>query len=167
MKIQLLIGMIASAKSHYAKNAAKQGLIIVNDDDIVTSLHGGDYTLYDKKLKVLYKSIENTIVSFALSIGKSVIIDRGVNISLQGRKRWIALAKSFDVLCEAIVFEKQSPETHAQRRFNHDPRGLSYQFWLNCAKEHNNKYISPSQEEGFNVIHYVTFEEIKSGKVYI
>ena len=49
--LELLVGPIASGKSTYSNKAAKEGAIIVNDDAIVTALHGGDHTLYDKALK--------------------------------------------------------------------------------------------------------------------
>jgi len=53
-KIQILVGMIASGKSTYSKHAARLGFIVVNDDAIVNAVHGEDYTLYDKKLKLLW-----------------------------------------------------------------------------------------------------------------
>ena len=67
-----------------AKNAAKQGFIIINDDAIVNMLHADNYILYDKKLKLLYKTIENQIISVALAMGHSVLIDRGLNVSKEG-----------------------------------------------------------------------------------
>ena len=56
--IKLLVGCIASGKSTYCRNAAKAGTIIINDDDIVNMLHGGQYGLYDKKLKII-RSLDN------------------------------------------------------------------------------------------------------------
>jgi predicted kinase len=166
MKIQLLVGMIASGKSTYSKNAAKKGILCVNDDSIVNMLHADQYVMYDKKLKILYKSIEINIVINALSLGKTVVIDRGLNVSLQGRKRWISLANSFDVPCEAIVFKNEGPDVHARRRTSSDPRGYAFEYWLEVAKYHNNSYSEPSELEGFEVINHISFEDIQNGKVF-
>lgn len=164
-KIQVLVGMIASGKSTYCSNAAKAGVVIVNDDAIVNLVHSNDYTLYDKKLKILYKSIENNIISLGLCMGRIVLIDRGLNVSQTGRRRWLALAQSYDVPCEAIVFPFDGPLTHAQRRFDSDDRGHSLGYWQDVAMEHAKQYDDPSSLEGFNKIHHITFEEILRGKV--
>jgi hypothetical protein len=137
----------------------------MNDDAVVNLLHGNNYSLYDKDLKILYKSIETSIVSLVLCHGKIVAIDRGVNISTSSRKRWVALAHSYDVPCEAIVFPKSSPEVHAQRRASHDGRGHDYDYWLMVAKHHDSIYNEPSLEEGFDNIHKISYEQILAGRV--
>ena len=164
-KIFCLVGMIASGKSSYCKNAAKAGQIIVNDDAIVNMIHADDYTLYDKNLKLLYKSIENHIIATALSMGKSVVVDRGLNVSENGRKRWVALAQSFDVFCEAIVFKNEGVEAHANRRANSDARGHDYNYWMMVASHHQTVYKHPAFCEGFSKIHDLSFVEIQQGTV--
>ena len=164
-KIQCLVGMIASGKSTYARNAARQGVICMNDDAIVNMLHADEYTLYDKGLKVLYKTIENQIIGTALAMKRSVLVDRGLNVSVEGRNRWLALANSFDVPCEAIVFKNEGPEVHAKRRTKSDPRGHDYGYWLGVASIHFGSYVEPDKSEGFSKIHYISFEEIQAGKV--
>ncbi len=162
-KIYVLVGMIASGKSTYCKNAAKAGVLIMNDDAIVNLVHADDYTLYDKKLKILYKSIENHVISLGITIGKSVVVDRGLNISIKGRKRWLALADSFDVQCEAISFVNEGPETHAQRRVASDSRGYLYDYWLKVAEHHHSIYAPPTVDEGFHAVHNVSFDDVKKG----
>lgn len=164
-KIYVLVGMIASGKSTYCRQVAKQGRIILNDDAIVNMLHADNYTLYDKNLKLLYKSIENSVISLGLCAGKTVIVDRGLNVSKQGRKRWLALAKSFDVDCHAIVLPKDTPEVHAERRFNSDSRGHTYDYWLKVATHHNNIYSEPTLEEGFDEVHSTSFIKIAQGEI--
>lgn len=166
-KIFVLCGMIASGKSTFCKNCAKKDQVILNDDSIVNMLHGEEYTLYNASLKILYKSIENQIISTALAIGKKIVIDRGLNVTFRGRKRWIALAKSFDVPIEAIVFKNDGPDVHAQRRTNSDSRGYSYEYWLKVANTHNENYQEPTVAEGFDTIHHISFEEIQQGKVIL
>lgn len=150
--IRVLVGMIASGKSTFAKESAHYGSIIVNDDDIVKMCHGGEYGLYDKKLKTLYKSVENTIVASALMLGRQVVVDRGVNVSARSRERWVALARSFDVPCQAVVFPKVHFTEHADRRFKHDPRGHDMQYWLDVAGHHDEQWEYPTLAEGFTSI---------------
>jgi predicted kinase len=167
MKLQVLVGPIASGKSTYARAAAKSGVICMNDDAIVNMLHADDYTLYDKSLKVLYKSVENHIIGTALAMQRVVMVDRGLNVSVRGRKRWIALANSFDVPCEAIVFKNEGPEVHAQRRAHMDSRGHTFEYWLRVANRHQSEYVEPTLEEGFSAIHTISFDEIQEGKVIL
>lgn len=167
MKLQILVGPIAAGKSTYSLSAARQGVLCVNDDSIVNMLHANDYTLYNTNLKILYKSIENHIICMGTSMGKIVLVDRGLNCSLQGRKRWLAIANSFDIPCEAIVFKNDGPEVHAQRRFESDSRGHSIEYWKRVANIHNKAYSEPTLEEGFSAVHKISFDEIKSGKVII
>lgn len=165
-KIQVLVGMVASGKSSYCRNAAKQGVICMNDDAIVNMLHGENYTLYDPKLKLLYKSIENHVIATSLAMGRIVAVDRGLNIDARGRARWVSLAKSFDVPCEAILFHKDTPEIHAKRRTQSDARNRTYDYWLSVARNHSARHVEPTTEEGFTAIHYVSFEDIQAGKVF-
>jgi len=162
-KIYVLVGMIASGKSTYCRTASKKGAVIMNDDAIVNMVHADDYTLYDKKLKILYKTLENTVISVGVSLGRNVIVDRGLNISRKARKRWVALADSFDVECHAIVFPKDAAEVHAKRRFEKDNRGHSYDYWLNVATEHDKQYETPDWTEGFFEVHTINFGWITSG----
>ena len=162
MKVQVLVGMIASGKSTYCHSMAKSGAVCVNDDAIVNMIHADDYTLYDKSLKILYKAIENQAIITGLSLGKIVVIDRGLNCSVRGRKRWIALSKSLDVPCEAVVFKNEGPWVHATRRNNSDSRGQDFDYWLRVANVHNEEYVEPTLEEGFDSVRKITWEEIKS-----
>lgn len=164
MDLHILVGCIASGKSTYTLHAAQAGYLCVNDDSVVNMLHGNDYTLYNEDFKILYKSIENHMIASSLAMDRSVIVDRGLNISLQGRKRFIALAKSFDIQCHAIVFKREKPEVHAERRFKNS-RGHTFEYWLKVAQHHDTIYTMPSIEEGFDKIHEISWEEIQIGKV--
>lgn len=167
MKIQVLCGMIASGKSTYCKNAAGFGFLCINDDDIVNMLHGNNYSLYDKALKPLYKTLENQIVGTVLAMGRSVVIDRGLNISIDGRQRWLALAKSYDVECEAIVFHNDGPSVHAERRHKSDARGRTFDYWMKVADFHHGCYCLPTTQEGFSFVRSISFDEITKGQVII
>ena len=154
-EICLCVGMIASGKSTYCKQKGKEGWVVINDDAIVNMLHGGTYTLYNKTWKPLYKAIEDNILHIAIAMNKSVIIDRGVDISIKSRTRWIAIAHSLETPIKAIVFERFTPEIHARRRFESDDRGHDYEYWLNTAKAHSLRYENPTIEEGFCEIEFI------------
>lgn len=147
--IEVLCGAICSGKSTWCKQRAKDGWIIMNDDSVVTMLHGGNYTLYNKSLKPLYKSIEDHIVHSVVLAQKNLVIDRGLDICVESRKRWISLANSLDTPIQAVVFELFPPEIHAKRRAETDGRGYDYEYWLKVAKSHMSRYKIPTIEEGF------------------
>ena len=149
--VELLVGMIASGKSTYAKNRANAGAIIINDDAIVTALHGGDYNKYSKSLKPLYKAVENQILQTAVTMGLDVVVDRP-NYSRAMRRRYISIAKSIDAKVSLVVFNKCEPEEHAMRRFASDSRGRPYEEWLEAAMHHDALYEEPSLDEGVDEI---------------
>lgn len=154
-KIIVLVGQIASGKSTYSRMLAQRGCVIVNDDAIVSAVHGGDYALYNKSFKPLYKSVENHIAATALAMKRNVVVDRGVNIRRDSRARWVSLAKSFDVECEAVVFPMETPIIHAYRRFTHDPRGHDVIYWHQVARSHADDYVEPDATEGFSTIKFI------------
>ena len=144
MKLELLCGPIASGKSTYCRTAAKEGAIILNDDSIVNAVHAGDYCLYNESLKPLYKSVENTLVCTALAMGLRLVIDRP-NHSIRMRRRYIGLAHSFDATVELVMFKREIPEVHGERRFNSDSRGHTLDYWTNVARYHDSIYQPPDK----------------------
>ena len=152
----ILIGTIASGKSTYAREkAGSYDFFVLNDDAIVTMLHGGNYNRYDKENKPIYKSIENAIVTSVLSQGRDLIIDRGVNITRRSRKRFIGLASAFDVDSYAIVFPFEEPKVHVERRMLSDHRDLTYDHWMEAVERHIQEYEVPLMEEGFKNIKFI------------
>lgn len=159
--IKILVGAIASGKSTYANKLAEEGWIIMNDDSIVNAVHNGNYTLYSDALKPLYKSVEDHILHTAVAMGKSVIIDRGLDINSKSRARWIAIGHALDVDVRAVVFELFPPEVHARRRADADARGHSYDYWLMVSNKHASRYIEPSLEEGFDAVEYQKWQVVE------
>jgi len=148
--LQILVGPIACGKSTYSRAKAEEGFVIVNDDDLVTAIHGGNYKLYSKELKPVYKAAENAIVQSALTLGKSVIIDRP-NHQSATRARYISLAKSLDKRTVVVLWPRKSPEIHARRRFYSDHRGHNIQWWTKVCEIHEDFYEPPNmQKEGFD-----------------
>ena len=164
-QVHVLVGMIASGKSTYAANCARSGFVVVNDDSLVTSVHGGDYGLYDASLKPLYKSAGLNLFMQAVALGRSVVIDTGSR-NRKTRQRWVSLAHAFDVPIYAIAFPVESPEVHARRRADADGRGFGYDKWLAVADHHFEEFEPVSNDEGFQVIVRPQWDDIKSGWHY-
>lgn len=150
--IEILVGPIASGKSTYAKEKAKQGWVIYNDDAIVNAIHAGFNNLYSKELKPLYKHVENELIRYSLCHKLNIIIDRP-NLKCKTRKRYIDIAHKYQTTAHIIMFPFELPEVHAARRFNSDSRGYSYEDWIIVAKKHLSYYESPDLEkENFDSI---------------
>lgn len=160
--IECLVGTIASGKSTYCKQRANQGAVIINDDAIVEAVHAGNYKLYSKELKPLYKSVETQIFLSAVALGKDIVIDRGLSLTRNSRLRWIGLAKSFDQIILARIFKFELPYIHAKRRFDSDSRGLPFIYWWNVALQHTSIYEEPSYDEGFErIIHGTVSQSVE------
>ena len=143
--------MIASGKSTHAKMRAREGWVIINNDDVVNLIHANEYTLFNNELKPLYKSVQMHILYMAIAMGQNVVIDR-TNLNVQSRQKWITVGKSLGVEVRAISFLKESQKIHATRRFDSDGRGYSYEQWLEVAKRHNQLWEQPILSEGFDEI---------------
>ena len=151
--IEILVGTIASGKSTWSTQMAQEDWLIINDDAIVLMLHAGKYA-YKNHLKSLYKSIETHIFHMGVALGQNIIIDKGLNLTKDSRRRWIGLAKSLDQDIRARVFPFATPQIHAERRVAADSRGLSYEKWLEIIQSHFKRFEWPSIEEGFCSIEY-------------
>ena len=148
MKLEILVGMIACGKSTYAVKRAKEGAVIVNMDNIVLALHGGEYRCYDPKLKPLYWALEQQAILMALAMGKDVVVDR-TNLTRDRRQRYIQLAKSVKAEVYAMQFMIVDPKVHTQRRWESDARGVSRERWQEIAEGHLAEYEEPTPAEGF------------------
>ncbi len=149
--MEVLIGMIASGKSTYCQKRAAQGAIIVNDDAITMAFHGGDQKLYSVGLKPLYKAIEHTAITMAITMGRDVIVDRPCMERLT-RARYLGIGRAFDTEIRAILFPMQEPSAHARRRADHNSRGHTYEQWLKVANKQFADYRAPTKDEGFDLI---------------
>lgn len=155
MKIEILIGMIGSGKSTYARRRAAEGALVVCHDDLTAMLHAR--YRYEPGLRDCYRRMEEWLVLTALDYGRDVVVDR-THLARESRARWVEFARWFrpprwrDVRIEAVLFPIEAPEVHARRRYLHDPRGRSLDEWLAVARYHHEQaFANPlSGEEGFD-----------------
>lgn len=131
--IQLLVGMIASGKTTFARSRAKEGALIISHDDLTEMLHG-EYR-YEQGLKLHYLAMMRDIALQACLAKRDVVIDR-THLTYASRRFWVEMATIWDVPIDAVVFPFVVPEMHASRRFESDSRGRSFEEWLHVAMHH-------------------------------
>lgn len=162
MKIQLLIGMIGSGKSTYARRRADEGAIVVCHDDLTQMLHAR--YRYEAGLKAMYRRMEESLVVAAAISGKDVVIDR-THLTAESRRRWIGLRWWLDRELmgvsdheidsfEAVIFPFSTAYEHACRRYAADSRGRPFSEWLKVALHHEEQWHKEpiSHDEGFDRI---------------
>jgi hypothetical protein len=161
MKVEVLIGMIASGKSTYARKRADEGALVISHDDLTEMLHAR--YRYEPGLRELYRDMEEVLAIRALMHSKDVVIDR-THLTKESRERWIRFVRDrvnsrfpsppSAVEIVAVVFPMESPGEHASRRFEADSRGRPFEEWLNVVVRHANQaYVEPIDDsEGFDRI---------------
>lgn len=140
--LHILCGNIGSGKSTFSRQLAKEGAVIVNDDAIVSMLHGSSTRDYRRELKPLYKSVEDHIIKKAIELGVDVVVDRPCEHAAT-RARYALLAKSLGAEVVLHVFKFEDPEIHAKRRMDHDPRGRTFENWKRIAEKKAKDFEPP------------------------
>lgn len=131
--IEILIGMIGSGKTTYAKTRARQGALVLSHDDITQALHC-EYR-YEQSLKHVYLNMLTDMAKHAVRANRDLIIDR-TNLTREARSHWLDFAWHEKIPAIAVVFPIREPAIHATRRFQSDSRGRSYEDWLKVAEHH-------------------------------
>lgn len=135
--IELLIGNIASGKSTYANKRAQEGWVVVNDDAIITMLFG-DYARYKRSYERVIKNAMLNLAAVLVDSCFSVVVDSSWLVSRAFRLEWYK--QITDIEMYDVAFSREAPEIHAKRRFEHDPRGGTYEMWLEVAKRIDSLY---------------------------
>jgi predicted kinase len=133
--VEILVGMIASGKSTYARRRAREGAIIVCFDDLTEMFHG-KYR-HEQGLKDLYREVEESMIHAALFRFRDVIVDR-THLTREARARVVGAVRDWvePARIVAVEFPRQAATVHAERRFRADPRGRSLGHWLFVAHYH-------------------------------
>jgi predicted kinase len=161
MKIEVLIGMIASGKSTYARRRADEGALVICHDDLTQMLHAR--YRYESGLREFYRQLMRTIAVAALEHGRDVVIDR-THLTKESRWLWVDLRNRlrFDrdeqddpmaVELIAVVFPIEPASWHAKRRHDHDARGRPFDEWMQVAMHHKEQAVAEPldwQAEGFD-----------------
>lgn len=161
--IELLVGMIGSGKTTYARKRAKEGALVVSHDDLTAMLHA-EYR-YEEGLRNCYRRMEEELVHIAAWDGRDVVVDR-THLTRESRERWVKFSRrrrddlfrspawdeAFKVV--AVVFPLRTPFDHASARFNADPRGRTLGEWIGVAQHHAAQAAAEpiGDDEGFDRI---------------
>ncbi len=158
MRLDVLVGMIASGKSTYALQRAREGALVISHDDLTAMLHA-EYR-YEQGLRACYQKMEASLASLIFFHERDCLVDR-TNLTIEARKRWVDFARAEMEKVIAVVFPVETPEIHADRRMHSDPRGRSYEDWLKVAEHHHAQYLAEpiSANEGFDRIEYVEWRD--------
>lgn len=153
-KIEVLVGMIGSGKSTFARRRAREGALVISHDWLTEMLHA-EYR-YEPGLRDCYRQMEDALARWALVWGRDVVVDR-THLTRESRRRWLDLAAILAtpaVAVFAVAFPIDEPDVHARRRFESDPRGRSFQIWLDVATHHYAQAVLEplSPAEGFAAI---------------
>jgi predicted kinase len=161
--IELLIGMIASGKSTYALQRAREGALVVSHDALTQMLHA-EYR-YEADLRECYRMMEERIAHSAYIHGRDIVIDR-THLTREARARWIGFARTLDFgpvgksKIVAVVFPIFPAELHARKRFECDPRGRTFEEWLKVAEHHAHQ----AREEPFTDPTAEGFDRVIQGR---
>jgi hypothetical protein len=161
--IEVLVGMIASGKTTYARNRADEGALVVSHDDLTEMLHAR--YRYEADLRECYRRMEEALAAEAIRAGRDVVIDR-THLTRESRKRWLdfairhAAATGELVGVVAVAFPIEPPLLHASRRFQADSRGRSLAEWFQVTAHHHAQALAEplSADEGFAEIRHVITE---------
>lgn len=154
--LEVLVGMIASGKSTYARKRADEGALVISHDDLTEMLHAR--YRYEDGLREVYRGIEKALAVEILLSGRDVIIDR-THLTRESRARWVRFARAtiYRPRIVAVVFPVESPGVHAERRFESDSRGRPWEDWVRVALHHHAQYLEEpiKDDEGFDEIKWI------------
>lgn len=169
MKLEVLIGMVASGKSTYARRRADEGALVICHDDLTEMLHVR--YRYEPGLRECYKQIMRFMAHTAFREQRDAIIDR-THLTREARAFWVNAAREWnsDEHCRAsgpvevmaITFPIAHPAAHADRRYLTDSRGRPHKEWMNVAMHHKKQATEEPLDwkaEGFHSwVHIDKFE---------
>lgn len=150
-RLVLLVGNIGTGKSTIASKYAKRGYVIINNDDIVNMIHGGEYGLYNFEINHVYKSVTNAILKSAMKLNQNIVIDRTL-MSKNDRKFYIDIAKKNNYTVKCIDFGPGNQESLNRRCQEKSNRGTTSKTWEIVHNKFYRIYEKPEYSEGFYLI---------------
>jgi len=149
-KIVILVGNIGSGKSTLTKKYVSDNYICISRDAFRYQIGSGDY-IFDAKYESVIHLTEKFMIEEFMKKRFNLIIDEtGINEEM--RRPYIQLAKKHNYECIAVELSRISKELAVQRRMN-CPHGTgSKNLWERVWEKFEERYVSPTIEEGFDDI---------------
>jgi predicted kinase len=137
VKLGIMCGMPLSGKSTYGKILQSQGWVRVSLDDIRLTLHG---QIYKAEAEPLVWESAELMVRSLLKSGHNVIVDT-TNRTRERRKRWIRVAKEFELTLE--IFHVDTDFEICKER-----NKVLKRLHQNVLKQIYKEFQKPTSEEG-------------------
>ncbi|WP_432797839.1 AAA family ATPase [Poriferisphaera sp. WC338] len=154
----VLVGMIGSGKSTFAKWFAKRGMMLAWEDALIESYHGGVYG-YRLDLQMQYLDAMTEVAVYWAGQGMNVVLD-STNHTVARRAKIQARLKAITpgIKLYAIEMPRLPSRQHAEIRNQHDTRGYGEDRWQRVAAEHEAEYEQVDDIEGFDRVWRPVFE---------
>ena len=146
MKVYIMIGLIGSGKSEWARMAAGTDFntIRVSNDDIRSMIK--DRYTFDLQLEPLVRKMGIVMVVQILLEGKNVVID-DCHLTKEHRQELCALIKGVVPEAEIIYVWMRCDTTIALKRRLIDLRGRTKFEWTQVMNKHMNMFDVPTKDE--------------------
>jgi predicted kinase len=148
MIIYLLVGLIGSGKSTWAKNKAKDGKIVIINRDAIREMIKGEY-VFHTDYEPFVKAACYDLVTTALDYGFDIIIDE-TNISRPKRLAWLDLiyiaSQDRQVEAKIIVVYFTEKEKNVENRMT-APKGQSREIWKTVYQKMLDNFEEPTLGE--------------------
>lgn len=153
--VTVLVGNIASGKSSYLEDNADSAII---SRDCIRKQFANtideDY-IYDEYLERIIHSMIEELMHGLCYIGTVDIIIDETNMTKEGRRMFIEIAKSYRYKTKAIVFPDLGEDIHIKRRLKDNHGDISEETWREVYREKKERYEVPYLEEGFDDIIFI------------
>ena len=142
-KIILLMGLIGSGKSTYARKLMKYDLFLlrINKDDLRDGFF--DKNPWNKEIEAFVSDVSLDVAEIAITAGYSVVVDN-TNTTMKQRAHWFDLAEEYDVPIH-VVHMTESVNNVKNRMTA--PRGIKKTQWESALCRMKKNFQDLSHEE--------------------
>jgi predicted kinase len=146
-----MVGNIGSGKTTYTHNHDLKNVLCKDHAREGLAQEIGEGYIWDETLEEFIHDITLDLFEASLYIGVDEVTLDETFLSLESRSYYLALAQKYEYQTRAIVFQDMGMKTHVDNRMtNH--RDFSREYWEMVWTKKNESYITPTYEEGFDVI---------------
>lgn len=161
MKLEVLVGNIASGKSSYCYNHAPDCYVISRD--AIRKAFVQDFYTYTPRTELQVGIMVEAMLKAALILKLDHVIVDETNMTVHSRAWILKLAKRFNVECTAVLFKDRGIKDHVSARVA-SPHGCNAEhteeLWISVYNKFKSRYQEPSKEEGFTSITTINKENI-------
>ena len=152
-KAIIMVGNVGSGKTTWIKNFIKEQKEewLVVSKDVLRTMLGGGYYLYDESLEASIDYITKKIIKELLQINRKIIIDE-TNMDVITRADLIECVYEAERI-QAVVMPVISKEISMKRKSLIETNyGYSVNVWEDIWERKNSLYVEPSINEGFDCV---------------